>query len=435
MLSPARNSDVLRQPGVLALMIAQALGAFNHNALRGAILSLVAFRGLALPGLGAEEMVGISTIAIVAPYVLLSILAGLFADRWPKAIVVQSVKGAEIAFFALAAIGLWLGDAHLLLLSLVLAGIGAALLGPAKFGMLPELVDDAQLLGANALINASALLAILAGMIFGSACVLAQNGPLIVALGCVVLALVGWLTSLFLPRQDAADPTSPLDPGRVMASHVSAFRLLTAKPGLILAATGASWFWFQAAFSTSLFPVYAAQGRFRGEELTSLLFLVSTLGAVAGALACRRVLIRARSLRVFSIWVSGLIAVPALAFWWGGPPSHLEGMALVLISLAASSLGTGLFIVPLVWQMQAQAEPRHRARIIGATHVLNGLAMIASGLVIILLGKAGISVSTMLLMIMGSTALVASLVLPGSMPPTPSIDGVSTWRSWRFRRR
>jgi hypothetical protein len=55
------------------------------------------------------------------------------------------------------------------------------------------------------------------------------------------------------------------------------------------------------------------------------------------------------------------------------------------------AVSVGLFSVPLYAQMQWRAEPSHRARIIGANNILNGLFILASAALVGGLRAVGLS--------------------------------------------
>jgi MFS family permease len=122
--------------GFRALLATQALSAFNHNLLRSAILTLVAFGALDGAGLGSETTIALSTLFLVAPYAVLSLPAGRLADRFPKARLIRWTKAFEIVVFGIAGAGLLLMNVPILLL--VPGGGPGAEVGPDLYGELVE---------------------------------------------------------------------------------------------------------------------------------------------------------------------------------------------------------------------------------------------------------------------------------------------------------
>jgi heme/copper-type cytochrome/quinol oxidase subunit 2 len=64
-----------------------------------------------------------------------------------------------------------------------------------------------------------------------------------------------------------------------------------------------------------------------------------------------------------------------------------------LVDLVLMALSVGLFSVSLYAQMQARAEPSHRARIIAANNILNALFILLSAVLVGVLSAAGLSMA------------------------------------------
>ena len=144
------------QRGVIALLVAQFLSAFGDNAILFAAIGMV---------LAAEQTVEWYIPALQAVFLIAYVVAapwvGPFADRLSKSRVLligNLVKAAGVGLILagvepLAAYGL--------------VGLGAAIYSPAKYGILPEMIREHQLVKANAWIEASTIAAIILGTIAG----------------------------------------------------------------------------------------------------------------------------------------------------------------------------------------------------------------------------------------------------------------------------
>ncbi len=115
--------------GLLPLVVTQALSAFNNNQLRGAMLTLLGLGGLKAFGLAPETIVALSTLLIVTPIFLFSLVAGRLADRMSKVTVIRLCKLLELAIFILVALALVTANGELLLACLCLAGLETAFFG------------------------------------------------------------------------------------------------------------------------------------------------------------------------------------------------------------------------------------------------------------------------------------------------------------------
>lgn len=97
------------------------------------------------------------------PSIALSGYAGQFADRNSKRYVSVLVKLAELPIAAVALVGFWIGNLWITLSAMVALTCQSAYFGPAKYGMIPELVDSRELSRANGAINMMTNLAVIVG--------------------------------------------------------------------------------------------------------------------------------------------------------------------------------------------------------------------------------------------------------------------------------
>jgi len=101
--------------------------------------------------LGEGEQ-GIVGLCFSLPFIVLSGYAGQFADRHSKRDVIM-VKLIEIPITVVALIGFSMGNLWITLASLVALTSQSAYFGPARYGMIPEIVVDGELSRANGTIN------------------------------------------------------------------------------------------------------------------------------------------------------------------------------------------------------------------------------------------------------------------------------------------
>ncbi len=402
--------------GFAALVATQALSAFNTNMLRAALLTLAAFRPLDTGGLSRETVVALSTLFIVAPYVVLSLPAGRLADRLPKARLLQTVKTIEIGVFLIAAAGLSTGNLTLLLAAILLAGICAASFGPAKFGIIPELLPVSALVRGNAWISASSTLAILGGLITGNLLALSPTGLQATQLTLVGIAVIGWLTSLAIPATPAPLPLLSLSPRAFSADFLDSVARLRTLPAIVLPVLGCSWFWFQGALTTSLIPLYVADTQTLPESAVSLLLIATSLGVTVGAIAAH--LLSQRRVPA-PAWLGGIAlaitALPGLDLWLAGTIAGKAGLWRALADIALVSAGCGLFVVPLGTAVQQLTPAGERARFVGINHTFNGLAMVLAGAGLLLLNAPMVSPSAL---------FAASAIISGGVA---ALTMIKTW--------
>ena len=166
--------------GFRALLVAQFLSAFVDNMIlfvAQAILVRDAFPGWYLQLVQATFLFA---------YILLSPWAGRIADRFAKRLV---LIGGNVV--KCGGVGLLLAGADPAI-GYAVVGVGAVLYSPAKYGILPFLANsDQQLLQANAQVEGTTILAILAGAVAGG---WLADHSIILALTVCILFYVGSAT-------------------------------------------------------------------------------------------------------------------------------------------------------------------------------------------------------------------------------------------------
>jgi len=170
---------------VFVLLAAQFLTALADNALLFAAIAMLigAPRGAwYVPALQSAFLVA---FVVFAPWV------GAFADARSKPRVLLMGNALKAAGAAAMLAGVEPIAAY------AIVGAGAAVYGPAKYGVLPELVPHSSLVRANGLIEGSTIVAIIVGTVVGGR--LADHS-VPVALGSIVLCYITSAAATLLLR-------------------------------------------------------------------------------------------------------------------------------------------------------------------------------------------------------------------------------------------
>jgi LPLT family lysophospholipid transporter-like MFS transporter len=225
---------------IYPLLIAQFLSAFADNAILFTVIAIVMHDGQA-----AKWYVPALQSSFLVAFVLLAPWVGSFADHHAKSrvlIVANLVK----------ALGATLLLMHVEpLLAYCIVGAGAAVYGPAKYGILPELAGHQFLVKANSLVEGSTILAILMGMQIGAK--VADHSIDIALGGTIMLFLISALVTLLLPAKASAPSAGGskiLEFGRQMGQFFST-------PRSRFSMLGASLFWATAATLRVLLVAWA----------------------------------------------------------------------------------------------------------------------------------------------------------------------------------
>jgi acyl-[acyl-carrier-protein]-phospholipid O-acyltransferase/long-chain-fatty-acid--[acyl-carrier-protein] ligase len=188
----------------------QFFSAFNDNFLKNALVLLILFK---IGGQTGEALVTLAGGIFILPFFLLSASGGELADRFDKALVARLLKLVEIGAAGVAVAGFQLQSLPLLFVALFLFGLIGALFGPIKYGILPDHLKREELPAGNALVEGATFLAILGGTIAGGLAMKDGGNPAGLAVTMMLVAILCWGASLFIPKTAQAAPN--LAKGRI----------------------------------------------------------------------------------------------------------------------------------------------------------------------------------------------------------------------------
>src|SRR5690349_3391149 len=386
----------------------QFLGALNDNVFKNALVILFAF-GIAQSSLDPTVLVNLAGGIFIFPFFLFSATSGQLADKIEKTRIIRGVKLLEIAIMCVGAIGFWLTSAPILMACLFCMGIHSTLFGPVKYSILPQHLEDDELIGGNALIEMGTFVAILIGTLLGGVLIaLGTSGPLIVGAVTIGVAVAGWLTSRGVP------PALPDDPGLQIGWNpfVETWRLLGFAReirSVWLSVLGIGWFWLYGALFLAQFPDLGKEVLGGDEHVVTLLLALFSIGIGVGCMLCERLSGGAVELGLVPFGAFGL-TVFALDLAWAtsvaaGAPNTIDvGTFLtsgahwhVAIALMLIGVFGGFFIVPLLAFVQQRADPRHLSRVIAANNVVSAAFMVTAAIGGVALRKSGLSIPQLFL--------------------------------------
>src|ERR1700723_2707412 len=145
------------------LFATQFLSAFNDNALKNALVLMLAYRPEVAGGMPAGILIPLAGGLFILPFFLLSATAGELADALDKGRLIRIIKFSEVAVMAVGAAAVLCESTSVMLALLFVMGIEATFFGPLKYAILPDLLSRNDLLLGNALVEAGTFLAILLG--------------------------------------------------------------------------------------------------------------------------------------------------------------------------------------------------------------------------------------------------------------------------------
>jgi len=395
----------------------QFLGAFNDNLFKNALIVLLTFQAASWTTLPPELLANLAAGVFILPFFLFSATAGQLADKYDKAMLARLVKVLEMAIMGIAAAGFALHSLAVLMGALFLLGLHSTLFGPVKYAILPQHLHEEELVGGNALIEAGTFVAILIGTLAGGLLAGSVEHPAWIALGGLLVALAGYLTSRGIPGAPAPVPELRINLNPISETWRN-INFARQNRVVFLSILGISWFWLYGALFLAQFPAYAKNVLGGGENAVTLLLATFTVGIGLGSLLCERMSGKHVEIGLVPFGSIGLTLF-GLDLYFASPVGlvgHDAHQLLALLSLPAiwrvlfdlMMLGVfgGFFIVPLYALVQIRSAPEQRARIIAANNILNALFMVVGALSAAALLGAGLSIP----MLFGIAALLNALV-------------------------
>ena len=386
---------------------AQALGAFNDNVYKNVLVILAAYHTSTYTTLPPALLANLAAGLFILPFVLFSGIAGQLADRYDKALVLKAVKAFEIVIMCAASVGFALASIEILLAALFMMGVHSTFFAPAKYGLLPEVLAEKELVGGNALVEMGTFVSILLGTLVAG--VLAAHGELgVITTTLIAIALVGFSCSLAIPRLTPAAPGLRVD-WNPWSSTWENIRVARESHTVFLSVLGISWFWFYGALVLAQLPLYAQQALGGSEQVVTVMLVVFSAGIGIGSLLCERLSEYKVEIGLVPFGSIGL-TVFAVDLYFSTPHAPFgsaltaadfirqPGAGRIFLDLALIGVSGGLFIVPLYALVQQRSRREVISRVIGANNILNAVFMVAAAGLAALGLSLGMTIPQVLLM-------------------------------------
>ncbi|GGY51150.1 MFS transporter [Bacterioplanes sanyensis] len=404
----------------LPYFLTQALGAFNDNLYKNALLLLIAFGGITSQD-NSALLTNLAAGIFILPFFLFSPIAGQIADKTEKSVLIRWVKRLELVIMLLAAWCIISGNIWGMMLLLFLMGLQSAIFGPIKFALLPQHLQSEELVGGNALVGMGTFVAILAGTIGAGFLFSFADKEVWLAIAVVAFALAGVAASQFIPTAPANDPKLRIN-WNPLTELVNTLKQARHNRAVFLAIVAISWFWFMGASYLTQFPNFSRDYLGGSTELVTVLLTLFSLGVAGGSLLCERLSGHKVELGIVPIGSLGM-SIFGIDLWFAidqlEVTANMSAMAFIshpsnwrlMIDIALVSASGGLFVVPLQALIQQRSDDKNRAQIIAANNVLNALFMVASAAIgILLLGVMQLSIGDYFLILALMNIAVAAYV-------------------------
>lgn len=363
----------------LGLNATQFLGAFNDNLFKQLVLLLCVDYEIRTK----QNYQGLATILFAVPFIAFSGFAGYLSDRFSKPYIITLCKLAEIGIVAAGLLSFLSHTIEGPLFVLFLMGIHSAFFGPPKYGVLPELLRESNLPRANGSILMTTFLAIIFGFAAaGKIKDLAGDQLWLASSACLLVAVLGTLTSMLLRKLPPAQPSLRLKPSSLIIDRETV-AMLQGNRSLLGVLLMSSVFWFVGG--TVYPPAVNDLGKQQmhiGDAYTGYLAASTGVGIAIGCVAAgwlSQRQVRGWLVRVGAWGICASLSVISI------PGSQLGGTLLgyggTAAALVCVGFFAGLYSVPLQVYLQAATPAAQKGRIIAAMNLLNWIGIAGSGVV------------------------------------------------------
>jgi acyl-[acyl-carrier-protein]-phospholipid O-acyltransferase/long-chain-fatty-acid--[acyl-carrier-protein] ligase len=378
------------------LLIAQFCGAFNDNAWK-LIVALLGINVVAqqVGGSGpafeaaSQAQTTIAFVIFTLPLMLVSIPAGVLADRLSKRTVLITIKAFEVLLMAGGTAVLLLGPSHgkLPLVVLGLMGVHSAFFSPAKYGILPEILPHEQLSSGNGLLEMWTFLAIISGTVAGGTLLdWAGKSTWIAGLVLTSLAGLGFLASWIVPRVQPARSE-----GGVATTAKIAWDALRSDRILRLAILGAVLFWAIASLVGQDILVYGKSVLGLRDRTVGLPLAVLAVGIGLGAVLAGKL---SASKVEYGLLPLGAIGLTLFLLTLGALTPGIVG---TLILMALLGVASGMLVVPLNALIQWRSPADRRGAVIALSNTFVFGGVLVGSLGATALSEAGLTAGGILL--------------------------------------
>jgi LPLT family lysophospholipid transporter-like MFS transporter len=418
------------------LLASQFLGAFADQAMLAVILGQLTFQQEA-GQISAHRLSGLNAVyssLLFIPFIVLAPFVGYLNDRYPKTGWLAGGNLIKLAGVALAATSVWLGPVAQGA-GYLLAGVGAAVFSPAKYGILPEIVGRDRLVVANGLLEFLTIAAILSGFIAGAS--LIDHWPVLVCYGALLM-LYSLSLGLNLLMTRTRSQTG-VDWRRSVDEFYANFGRLLEHPRLFRVLCGLGLFWFCAAAIKMNFqpwglnvlelhtePVTLLGHSFSLGVNTQIAFLGLwlSLGVMGGAMLVGRLhrVGDLRGVRPYGWALAGLFALLA-AVEVLKALEVARGRGIIIGLLITTGIVAGLFLIPLNAALQSECDPERLGKTIAAMNFVDNLGMLAAGGTLLLAANVGIGASGVFLLLAASLAFAVTFLRMPRVRPARECNG------------
>ena len=371
---------LLKERRFLPFFITQFLGAFNDNTFKLAMLTMISYH-LTHTQDQSEYYQALAGALFISPFFFLSATSGQLADKYDKTNLIRIIKVCEIVLMIIGSIALYNGSIFWMMFTLTGLGAHSTFFGPIKYAILPDHLPQEELLGATGLLDGSTFIAILLGTTFGTLAIGAQSGSPYVAIFMTIgFAVVGCLSSFFIPKAPSSSPHLKIDLNLGRAIY-NMLKRTTDHFGIFVAILILSWFWLLGTVVLTKLPDYTNYVLGANNTVFALFLALFSIGIACGSVTVNFIFQGRIALSIVP-WALFAFSCFTFDFYWASRGMEAHNPLLTVTNFFTSfthwriafdlfmlAFSAGQFIVPLYTYLQVTSSPEERARIIAANNI------------------------------------------------------------------
>src|SRR5712692_772139 len=361
--SPVPPPDGSWRRGFWSLIVTQFQGAFNDNAVKFLVIYIVV--AMEFPEQKRDFLVLAVGALFALPFIFFSMTGGYLADRFSKRSVTIGTKLMEVGVMTFTMAALALRSLPMEAAAVFLISSQAALFGPSKYGLLPELLPEKELSWGNGVIELGTFLAaITATMTSGFLAEHFRGQPIWSGVALLSFTLFGLATSFGITRVPAAKPEKRFR-WNPLGDLAAQLRIIRRDRVLGWAVLGNVYLWYLAALLQFTIVMYGHDVLHINEARISYLQAAVGIGIGLGSLA-------AGYLSGGKIEY-GLIPMGAAGMTVFGFLVGRHGLSLANASTDLALLGFfgGFYAVPINALIQHRPHPADKGSVIAAANLLS----------------------------------------------------------------
>ena len=365
-----------------------------HNALNDKVAQFIL---LAVAQVAAMSQYYPQIVAalLVLPQLFFAPFAGWLADRFSKRRIIVWCTMAQVALLLCIAVAFFTQSFWIATVLFFGLAFQAAIFGPAKSGIVKELVGERHLTTASGWMQMTIIMAIAGGQLIGGKAFqyyydsVFQDVWLAAAVPMLILAAVSILPLVwaFQVKKTPAHCEEVFHRG-LFTEHFTHLDDLFRNRRLWLPALGVSFFWLAATMlmlmlieAAHVEPNLAARAGLSSEYLGLM-----ALGVVIGSFLTSW--LSENRIELGLVPLGGVAMAVSCSCIMLVPP----GEVLFCILLTLTGIGSAMFMIPLNAYLQDQVEPQVRGRMLAAAGLLDSLGMMVGILLQLFLMKINIGI-------------------------------------------